>query len=148
VAGASSHRVAAEGTLGPPKTAAGVRVVPISDDLVKLLATVIPADAHEDEFVFHARGNATRPLSYFNFRVRGFEPALRAAGLDGKGITVHQLRHAAVSLFASRGLTTVEVATIVGHADSSITAKVYSHLFDRSDVEARVRAAQASIPLQ
>jgi integrase len=68
---------------------------------------------------------------------------VKAAGLDGKGITVHSLRHAAVSLLAARGLTTVEVATIVGHADSSVTAKVYSHLFDRTDVEARVRAAQS-----
>jgi hypothetical protein len=47
-----------------------------------------------------------------------------------------------VSLYASRGLTTVEVAAIVGHGDPSVTAKVYSRLVDRSDVEARARAAQ------
>lgn len=39
----------------------------------------------------------------------------------------------------------MEVAAIVGHSDSSVTAKIYSHLFDRSDVEARVRAAQVSL---
>jgi len=89
--------------------------------------------------------NPKRPLSYWNFRSRGFEPALKEAKLDGRGITVHQLRHAAVSMFAWSGLTSVEVAAIVGHADSSVTAKVYSHLFDRTDVEARVRAAQASL---
>ena len=121
---------------------AGVRIVPLSNELVELLANVIPADAEEEDCVFHAKDNPTRPLSYFNFRVRGFEPAVKAAGLSGKGITVHSLRHAAVSLYASRGLTNVEVAAIVGHGDPGVTAKVYSHLFDRSDVEARVRAAQ------
>jgi integrase len=130
---------------GLPKTAAGVRVVPLSEELVNLFAGVISADAEEEHFVFHAKNNPSRPLSYWNFRSRGFGPALKEAKLDGKGITVHQLRHAAVSMFAWSGLTSVEVAAIVGHADSSVTAKVYSHLFDRSDVEARVRAAQASL---
>jgi integrase len=104
---------------------------------------VISVDAEDEHFVFHAKGDPTKPLSYFNFRVRGFDPAVKAAGLDGRGITVHSLRHAAVSLYAARGLTNVEVAAIVGHGDPGVTAKVYSHLFDRSDVEARVRAAQS-----
>ncbi|MEP6978129.1 MAG: tyrosine-type recombinase/integrase [Thermoleophilia bacterium] len=103
------------------------------------------AEDEDEDFVFHAKDNPRRALSYWNFRARGFEPALKEAGLDGKGITVHQLRHAAVSMYASAGMTTVEVAAIVGHSDPSVTAKVYSHLFDRSEVEARVRAAQSSI---
>ena len=74
-----------------------------------------------------------------------YRAAADADTLDGKGITIHALRHAAVSLYASAGLTLVEVATIVGHADPSVTAAVYAHLFDRSDVESRVRAAQASL---
>jgi integrase len=113
--------------------------------LVELLVQLIPEDADEYDFVFHAKSDSSRPLSYFNFRVRGFEPALKAAGLNGTGITVHSLRHAAVSMFAWAGLTLVEVAAIVGHADPSVTAKVYSHLFESDDVHARVRAAQASL---
>jgi integrase len=139
------HSLGRDGVLGLPKTAAGVRVVPLSEELVNLFAGVIPADAEEDDFVFHAKGNPKRPLSYWNFRSRGFVPALKEAKLDGKGITVHHLRHAAVSMMAWSGLTMVEVAAIIGHADSSVTAKVYAHLFDRTDVEARVRAAQASL---
>ena len=87
-----------------------------------------------------------RPISYHNFRDRGFVPALERAGLADKGITVHGLRSAAVSMYATRGdLTVVEVAQVMGHADAGVTLKHYARLFDRSDVEARVRAAQASL---
>jgi integrase len=139
------HSLRRDGTLGPPKTEAGRRIVPLSSELVELLVQLIPIDAEEHDFVFHSKGNAQRPLSYFNFRTRGFEPALRIAGLDEEGITVHSLRHAAVSMFAWAGLTLVEVAAIVGHADASVTAKVYTHLFESDDAHARVRAAQASL---
>lgn len=141
------HSLGRDGTLGRPKTAAGVRIVPLGEELVDLFARIIPADAAEQDFVFHAKGNPRRPLSYWNFRHRGFEPALKEAGLEGHGITIHQLRHAAVSMYAWSGMTNVEVAAIVGHGDPGVTAKVYSHLFDRSDVEARARAAQASLLL-
>jgi integrase len=139
------HSLKRNGELGPPKTKAGRRTVPLSQELVELFVQLVPAEADEHDFVFHAKGNPKKPLSYFNFRVRGFEPAVKAAGLDGLGITVHSLRHAAVSMFAWAGLSLVEVAAIVGHADPSVTAKVYSHLFETDDVHARVRAAQASL---
>jgi hypothetical protein len=39
----------------------------------------------------------------------------------------------------------LETATIMGQSDPGVTWKHYARLFDRSDVEARVRAAQASL---
>jgi hypothetical protein len=70
----------------------------------------------------------------------------RSPGLAGQGITIHGLRSAAISLYAARDLTVVEVADLVGHADGGATLlKHYARLFDRSDVEARARAAQASL---
>jgi integrase len=64
---------------------------------------------------------------------------------DG-GITIHDLRSGAASIRIRQGLTPVEVANVLGHADSSITLKVYARVFDKRDAAARVRAAQASIP--
>jgi integrase len=75
-------------------------------------------------------------------------PALEAAGLAGKGITIHDLRSAAISLYAASGLSLVEVAAIVGHSDATVTAKHYARLFERSDVAARVRAAQAVVTIE
>jgi integrase len=71
--------------------------------------------------------------------------ALVGAGLAGKGITIHGLRSAAVSLYAARGLSMLETATVMGQANPGVTWKYYARLFDRSDAWAPVRAAQGSL---
>jgi hypothetical protein len=48
---------------------------------------------------------------------------------------------------AARELSLVEVATIMGQADPTVTWKHYMRLFDRSDVSTRARAARASLEL-
>jgi integrase len=72
------------GDLHPPKTKAGVRRIPLSKHLVELLACLIPGGAEPDDFVFHSQRDPRRPLSYWNFRERGFGPTLEHAGLGGK----------------------------------------------------------------
>lgn len=137
------HSWARHGKLTEPKTKAGRRDVPIAPGLVDMLALLRPEDATDEHFVFSTTGRT--PISYHNFRDRGFVPALERAALTGKGITIHGLRSAAVSLYAARGLTMLETATVMGQADPGVTWRHYARLFDRSDVEARVRAAQASL---
>lgn len=135
------------GELTDPKTAAGVRTMPLSPGLVDLLVGLKPEDAGDHDHVFASKANRRRPVSYHNFRTRGFEPALEKAGLAGKGITIHSLRSAAASILVRQGLTPVEVAEVLGHADANITLRVYAKLFDRSDVAARVRQAQGALDL-
>jgi integrase len=71
-------------------------------------------------------------------------PARRAAGLP-ETVTIHTLRSAAISLYAARGLTLNEVAEVTGQSDPQTTWKHYLRLFDRSEVEKRIRDAQASL---
>jgi integrase len=142
------HSWQRNGELKDPKTDAGKRTVPLSPGLVDLFARLIPAEADPQDFVFRAQGNPHRPISYWNFRRRGFEPAIEAAGLAGRGITIHGLRSAAISLYAARGLTILETAVVMGQKDALVTWKHYARLFDRSDVDVRVRAAQASIEVR
>jgi integrase len=119
--------------VGPPvDLRASRRDVPIAPGLVDMLVTIKPMQATDDDFVFSTIGTA--PIAYWNFRDRGFVPALT------KG-----LRSAAISLYAARGLSMLEMATIMGQSDPGVTRKHYARLFDRSDVEARARAAQASL---
>jgi integrase len=139
------HSLERDCTLGDPKTDAGFRLVPISDELVKFFVKIIAEDADQDDFVFHALGNPKRPISYTNYRDRGFIPAVKAAGLTGKGVTPHKLRRAAVSAWAWAGITLVEISAMVGHADPSITAKAYADIFEPTDVYARVREAQSKV---
>lgn len=108
-----------------------------------MLVTLKPENATDEQYVFSTTG--TRPVTYHNFRTRGFQPALELAGLTGKSITIHSLRSAAISLYAARGLTMLETATVMGQGDDGVTWRHYAQLFDRTDVEVRVRAAQASL---
>jgi integrase len=133
-----------DGTVGDTKTAPGRRVVPLSAELVELLVSIIPEDAFPEHFVFHAKGNPRRALSYFNYR-RGFKRVLQQAGLDGENITPHKLRRAAVSALQWCGVSLVETSKIVGHSDPSITAKAYSDIFEPEDAFQRVRDAQARV---
>jgi integrase len=137
------HSWSRDSKLGPPKTDASVRDVPIAPGLVDMLTLLKPEHATDTDFVFTTTG--TKPISYHNFRERGFRPAIERAGLGGKGITIHGLRSAAVSLYAARGLTMLETATVMGQKDPGVTWRHYARLFDPSDVNARVRAAQESI---
>jgi integrase len=136
------HSWGRAGHLGPTKTNAGLRNVPLGPGLVELFAQIIPREAEQEHFVFHALGNPYRPVSYWNFRKRGFLPALTEAGLAGKGITVHGLRSTAVSIYAARGLTLAETADVMGQDDPLTTWRHYLRLFDRSKVNDRIRAAQ------
>jgi integrase len=133
-----------DGTVGDTKTAAGRRVVPLSPELVELLVRIIPEDASPEHFVFHAKDNPNRALSYFNYR-RGFRRVLQQAGLEGENITPHKLRRAAVSALQWGGVTLIETSKIVGHADVAITAKAYSDIFEPEDAFQRVREAQARV---
>lgn len=74
------------------------------------------------------------PLRYANFRQRVFDPAVKAAGLEGLGITPHKLRHTAASLAIAAGADVKVVQTMLGHKDASMTLNIYGHLFpDRLD---------------
>jgi integrase len=139
------HSLGRDGALGEPKTKAGERDVPLRPGLVDLLLQLKPLKASDEDFVF--AGKSGKPLGYWNVRNRGFQKAVEKAGLDGNDLTIHDLRHAAASLYIASGLTPVDVAAVLGHANASITLKVYAHLFDRSDVQARIRAAQETVTL-
>lgn len=70
------------------------------------------------------------------------EKALDAAGLDGKGITTHKLRHTAATLMYQYGDTDVlTLKEILGHASVS-TTEIYTHLESES-----IRNAVESNPL-
>jgi integrase len=79
------------GELTAPKTKAGIRTIPLGRGLVDRLLILKPIDASDEEFIFASKRGG-QPIQYWNFRDRGFVPALQDAGLNGKGITIHDLR--------------------------------------------------------
>jgi integrase len=61
-----------------------------------------------------------------NMVKRLFEPLLAKAGLPD--IRFHDLRHTAATLLLSRAVHPKVVSEMLGHADISITLRVYAHV--------------------
>lgn len=101
------------------------RSVPLAGLLIDALAQAMAGKSKTD-LVFTAPEGGQLRLS--NFRSRIFDPAVKAAGLDG--ITPKSLRDAAASLAVSSGANVKVVQRMLGHASAAMTLDVYSGLFD------------------
>lgn len=130
-------------TLIPPKTAAGIRDIPIPDSLVTYIREyrLRSTFSLNEHLVFCSRTGS--PLDHGNVRRRGFHAAVEAAGLNRPGepkLTVHDLRHAYASVVAHHGISSVDLAVVMGHGDSRVTEKVYLHPYDELSTAERLRA--------
>ncbi|MGO8949737.1 MAG: tyrosine-type recombinase/integrase [Ktedonobacterales bacterium] len=62
-----------------------------------------------------------------NLTKRYFKEMLKTLGL-AEEIRFHDLRHTAATLLLSRGMHPKVVSEMLGHADISITLRVYAHV--------------------
>lgn len=125
---------------GPPKTAAGRRTLFLPDDIKEELRGlwVVSDYAKPTDPIFASKVGT--PLGHRNVTGRGFEAARDDAKLD-KSLTFHELRHAAASRLIAAGIDDELIADQLGHEDSSVTRRVYSHVYDRAAKADAVRAA-------
>jgi len=117
-------------TIRGTKTDASPRVIPIPAPAAAMLKW------HLREFVPDQRARAlvfTEGKGIVSrHRARAvLEKALRAAGLQHRGIDFRQLRHTAASLMLAAGVDPLDVSYRLGHADYSTTANIYTHLMPR-----------------
>ncbi len=111
---------------GPPKTAAGVRSVPIDQATATMLTRHIAAHPpHVSGLVFtnaYGRPLERRTLSY-----------VWAGMTAGMGLPArsgwHDLRHFHASLLIAAGMSPRAVADRLGHENPATTLKIYSHLW-------------------
>ncbi|ACA18251.1 integrase family protein [Methylobacterium sp. 4-46] len=135
--------------IGPPKSEAGTRDVPLAPMVVNTLREWrLACPKGELDLVFPS--GAGQVEHHPNIIARGWEPTQIAAGVvemvDGKDkagnpakaakgrYNFHALRHAAASMFIESGMTPKRVQAIMGHSSIIVTYDTYGHLF--SDDEA------------
>lgn len=105
------------------KTPAGVRKVMVIPSLGRLLAQwSLMTGGREGALVF--------PVSYKSAQ-RALYAAEKRAGLEQ--LTPHELRHTFASILIGQGELPTFVARQMGHADPSITLKVYAHLWEEQE---------------
>jgi integrase len=139
------------GVIGPPKSGAGVRTIPIDPGVMLPALREWKMKCEPGELIFAtAKG---RPVDYKSLMSSTLEPALRAAHvIDVNGepkYTPHALRH----FFASwcinpkarggRELPPKQVQYLLGHSSITMTFDTYGHLFpsegNRDELTASVR---------
>lgn len=68
------------------------------------------------------------PIRHSNFSRRVWKPALKASGIEQR-FTLHDLRHTAASWLVQGGCNISHLAAMLGHQDSAVTLRRYTHLF-------------------
>lgn len=119
---------------GPTKTEAGDRSIPLPAWLCDLIAQQLAERAEKygcrpgpKDPLFVSRHG--KRLNRDHYRWDIVRPALKAAGLP-ETFRTYDFRHNHASLLIDLGANVLQVAKRMGHADPSVTLKVYGHLFE------------------
>jgi len=116
-----------EGNLSSPKSKSSIRDIPMGPSLHQSLAEY-RKEAPADAFVFASK-NGT-PLDSHNLLGRVLKPACKRAGLPS--ISWHSFRHTHATLLSDLGESLKTAQAQLGHARSSTTAEIYTHVVPAS----------------
>jgi integrase len=132
------QRADAKGIIGAPKSAAGRRSIPLPYSAVKALKEwKLACRPSGLNLVFPSVASKVMSHRYMSVNVLG--PILKKAG--AKGFTLHDLRHAAASLWIEQRVEPKRVQTWLGHHSIQVTFDTYGHLFDAVERDSSVAAA-------
>jgi integrase len=139
--------------IGPPKSEASVRTLPIPPEALSALRLwKVECPPNAGNLVFPT---STGNVEHHSNMLRSLAPVMIEAGLvDAKGepkYALHAFRH----FFASwcinpksrggRQLPPKEVQTLLGHSSTVMTLDIYGHLFPRGDDSAELAAASRAL---
>jgi len=135
--------------LGPVKTTAGVRELPlleiardalIEHEAKQLLGNSVSEWDRERLIFTTASGRPVEPRNIG----RSFERIVRKAGV--RPIRLHDLRHTTASLLKKLGVSPRDAMVILGHSNISVTLGIYTHVDEDSRRDALDRLGQALRP--
>jgi integrase len=149
------------GRIGPPKSKAGNRDVPMTPTVHRLLQELFLAQGRPADGLVFATATGTA-INRANIVQRFYDPLQVRLGIadpkrdgNGKPVTddegkpimdarygLHALRHAAASLFIEQGMNPKQIQTIMGHHSITLTMDTYGKLFPAPDGD---QAAMAKV---
>jgi integrase len=130
--------------LGPPKSKAGRRAVPLSPMCANTLREwKLRCPPGQLGLVFPTTEG--KPMFITDIGRLCWEPLTRACGLEGR-YEFHHLRHACASLLIEQGALPKRIQEILGHSSIRVTFDVYGHLFsDAAADQALVAKAEKGL---
>ena len=127
-------------TLGLPKTATGIRKIPITERVLSLLTDYKTSEGNQflltnDSFLFHSENSPLLPRdpTYITKHMKKF---IKKIGLPD--MSPHDLRHTCATILLESGADIKSVQDILGHADASTTLNFYV----RSNIDAMRNATE------
>lgn len=125
--------------IGPPKSAAGRRYIPVGSDTLKIVRHYLLRSGRSDDDDFVFAGSHGRHQPYNNFLRRGWHTLMEQAGLmeetevDGQSVispmyAPYSLRHFYASMLISQNKDLKTIQERMGHEDAAMTLNVYGHL--------------------
>lgn len=114
--------------VGPPKTNAGLRTVPMPTEVATTLQHHIEHfGLSSKSLLFPATGGGYLRMN--NWTRRYWKPAIATAGIDPP-IVPHQLRHTAITRWVQEGVDPVTVARRSGHTSAVTILDIYARASD------------------
>lgn len=146
------QRADLKNVIGPPKSEAGYRTIPLPPLAVQALrAWKLACPKSDDDLVFPSIAKVVMSYRYMALNIMG---AVQIAGgvcstvpgKDDKPITtalytLHDFRHAAASLWIEQRVNPKRVQRWMGHSSIQVTFDTYGHLFDQADQDGAVAIA-------
>jgi integrase len=138
------NRQLAAGKLGPPKSRASYRDVPLPEFALTALAEQVRLYAREVDVETAEGGRDTLRLLFTSvtglpLKANRLSPAWlaarKAAGLDG--VNFHRLRHTYASLLIDQNVSPKKLQARLGHASITETMDTYGHLYPDDDTSVR-----------
>jgi integrase len=141
-----SQRADAKGVIGPPKSKAGFRTIPLPPRAVTALkAWKLACPANPQDLAFpNSKG---KPLSHHILLKDLVGPVQIIAKVTSQAdktaprYAMHAFRHAAASLWIDQGLNPKRVQYLMGHNSIQVTFDTYGHLFEQVQKDAQDAAA-------
>ncbi len=108
-------------TVQTPKTDASMRTIPVTAEILSILAK-LRENASDDAYIF--TGKRTLPMEPRTLQYR-FQAFLKANGL--KSHTFHALRHTFSTRAIERGIDAKTLSELLGHGNVKTTLQLYVH---------------------
>ena len=126
-----------DGSFGPPKTARGRRVVPLTPSTAAMLRDLVVNRALNDLVFVNVNGQPVRQDTFY----ARWQEALKRSGL-AKRLRIHDARHTHASWLLAAGVPIHEVSAQLGHSNIQTTVNTYGHLLPGADERRRAALAQ------
>lgn len=146
-----TQRADAKGKIGPTKSDAGHRVIPLPDMAIKALrAWKLACPVTDSHLIFPSIAGKVMSWNYMVDHL--VAPVQIVAGeydIEGKSDDaakvarwdLHSFRHAAASLWIEQSVNAKRVQYLMGHSSIQVTFDTYGHLFEQVERDADTSAA-------